>query len=241
MDLNLIRLNKFISQSGLCSRRAADDLISNGKVKVNGILVDNLGSKVNPDVDVVTVSNKRITVVQEKHYYLLNKPKNTISTLSDPQGRKTVIDIVKTYTPENVFPVGRLDRNTTGLLLLTNDGDLTNKLLHPSSNIIKIYLAQLNQPFQPDDLKRLKNGIELDDGPFTPDEVEFLDNSRTIGISTHSGRNRIIRRCFEHLGYEVLRLDRTSFAGLTKSGLGRGKLRPLKDYEIRQLKALTNH
>ncbi|MCX6351458.1 MAG: pseudouridine synthase [Bacteroidetes bacterium] len=234
-----IRLNKYISNSGICSRRDADILIRNGKVTVNGQPAIELGQKVKRG-DIVTVNGKKINIT--KHVYvLLNKPKDYITTTSDEQNRKTVLDLVKAATKERIYPVGRLDRNTTGVLLLTNDGDLTKILTHPSSNIEKIYAVTLNKPVLADDLVKLLSGIELEDGISTFGEVAYTDpkNKAEVGVKIHSGKNRIIRRMFEALGYDVEKLDRVVFANLTKKDLPRGKWRVLNDKEVDYLNKLA--
>jgi len=231
-----IRLNKFIAASGMCSRREADELIRSGRVKIGGKVVNELGTKIFGD-EKVTVDGKQIQG-EKKVYILLNKPKDVITTTEDPQGRKTVLDIIKTERNERVFPVGRLDRNTTGVLLLTNDGELTSKLTHPRYQVKKIYEVKLGKGLKDEDMEKLLNGIELEDGEFKMDKISFLDpnNRKEIGVEIHSGRNRIIRRSFELLGNEVIRLDRVMFAGLTKKNLPRGKFRYLSAREASFLK-----
>lgn len=232
-----IRLNKFIANSGICSRREADSLIQNGDIKVNGKVVTELGTKIKP-ADKVQYKGKILR--REKFIYiLLNKPKDFITTTDDPQNRKTVIDLVKNHIPERVFPVGRLDRNTTGLLILTNDGELSEILAHPSYNIKKLYEAQLDKPVQQDHIDALDQGLELDDGPVKIDAFEVISpDATTIGLEIHSGRNRIVRRIFEKLGYKVVRLDRVMYSFLTKKDLPRGKWRFLKEFEVIRLKQL---
>jgi 23S rRNA pseudouridine2605 synthase len=232
-----IRLNKYISNSGVCSRREADKLIADSQVKVNGKVVTEMGYKLESG-DEVTVDGKKIK--PEKFVYiLLNKPKGYITTTKDPQERNTVMDLIKGATRERVYPVGRLDRNTSGLLLLTNDGELTHELIHPSRNINKIYSATLDKPLTKADFLKIMEGIQLDDGPATVDELAYTnEQDRTeVGIRIHSGRNRIIRRIFESLDYEVVKLDRVMFGILTKKDLPRGKWRFLSDKEVRLLKA----
>jgi 23S rRNA pseudouridine2605 synthase len=234
-----MRLNKYIANSGVCSRREADTLIEKGEIKVNGNVVKEMGVTVSIN-DKVEYQGKKL-IPEKKVYLLLNKPKDTVTTSSDPEGRKTVIEIIRNACPQRVYPVGRLDRNTTGVLLLTNDGDLSKKLTHPSFEAKKIYHVFLNQPVKPEDLETIKNGIELEDGPVKPDAVNYVDNDSTqIGIEIHSGKNRIVRRIFEHFGYKVEKLDRVFFAGLTKKNLPRGKWRFLSDKEVRFLKAELN-
>lgn len=230
-----IRLNKYIAASGVCSRRDADELIKKGKITVNGKVVTELGVKVELS-DKVFINNKQISP-ERKVYILINKPKDYISTVDDPHAEKTVIDLVRGATKERIYPVGRLDRNTTGVLLLTNDGDLTKKLTHPSSNKKKIYRISLNKAVTKADLEQVAEGIELDDGFIKADAVNYVDgNKKEIGIELHSGRNRIVRRIFEYLDYRVVKLDRVYFAGLTKKSLPRGKWRFLAEKEISMLK-----
>lgn len=230
-----IRLNKYIANSGICSRREADNLISSGKIKVNGKVITEMGYKVMPD-DTVLYRNKIIT--KEKFVYLLlNKPKDTVTTLKDPQGRRTVMDIIRNACSERIYPVGRLDRMTTGLLLFTNDGDLAKQLTHPGHQKRKIYHVELNRAFSQTELEQVKAGITLEDGDIAADDIAFLDDSKLrIGVEIHSGKNRIIRRIFEHFGYTVVKLDRVYFAGLTKKNLPRGKYRFLSPKEISMLK-----
>ena len=231
-----MRLNRYIGNSGICSRREADTLIADGKVTVNGKVVTEMGARVNPG-DKVTVDGKPIR--PEKFVYiLLNKPKGFITTTKDPENRKTVMDLVDNATKERVYPVGRLDRNTSGLLLLTNDGDLAHELTHPSRNIPKIYSVGLDKPLTKADFDRLIKGIELEDGPANFDEIAFTDHNdrKEIGVRIHSGRNRIIRRMFEALQYDVVKLDRVMFGILTKKDLPRGKWRFLSEQEVRMLR-----
>lgn len=232
-----IRLNKYIAHSGICSRREADDLIRNGDIKVNGKVVYELGIRIKPS-DKVSYRGK-VLKREKLIYILLNKPKDFITTTDDPQARKTVIDLVKNHIRERVFPVGRLDRNTTGLLILTNDGDLSEVLAHPSYNIRKVYEVQLDKPVQEKDVEAIKKGLELEDGPVKIDDMAVLSpDARSIGIEIHSGRNRIVRRIFEHLGYEVVKLDRVMYSFLTKKDLPRGKWRYLKEFEVVRLKKM---
>lgn len=234
-----VRLNKYIANAGVCSRRDADLLIQEGKIKVNGRVITAMGYKVLPK-DRVTYQGKLLKGEQQV-YVLLNKPKDYITTTSDPKQRKTVMQLVSKACKERIVPVGRLDRNTTGLLLLTNDGDLHKKLSHPSHEIKKIYHVQLDQPIKKRDFQSLVDGMELEDGPISLDAVEVISTDQTeLGLQLHSGRNRIVRRIFEHLGYEVTRLDRVVFAGLTKKDLPRGKWRLLTQREIIQLKHLKH-
>lgn len=234
----LIRLNKYISNAGYCSRREADKLIEEGKVKVNGEKVTELGQKVKSS-DKVEIEGKLVTKT-ELVYLLINKPKGYLSTVTDPEGRKTVIDLIGKATKERVYPVGRLDRNTTGVLLLTNDGDLTHSLLHPSKNIHKIYAVDLDKALTKADMQKIADGVELEDGLLEVDEIAFPDpaNKSKVGISIHSGRNRVVRRLFEALGYKVEKLDRVMFGMLTKKNIPRGKWRFLSEKEVRILKRL---
>lgn len=231
----LVRLNKYIANAGICSRREADMLITTGTVSVNGEIITELGYKVKP-TDVVRYGD-RILQNEKPVYILLNKPKDYITTTDDERGRKNVMDLVRNACKERIYPVGRLDKNTTGLLLFTNDGDMTKKLTHPKHGIEKTYSAELNKKFANIDMCALRNGIELEDGIITPDDVQYVDESKKIiGITIHSGKNRIVRRIFEFLGYEVVKLDRVVFAGLTKKDLPRGKWRFLTQAEINILK-----
>lgn len=227
-----VRLNKYISNSGVCSRRDADDLITKGDITVNGIVVKELGTKININ-DIVEYKGKKIYEAQHV-YILLNKPKDTITTTKDPENRATVMDLVEKATNQRIFPVGRLDRNTTGVILLTNDGDFAQKLSHPSSNVKKIYYAELSKPLELQDFESIKNGIELSDGFIKADDLAYVDpeDKRNIGIEIHSGRNRIVHRIFEHLDYKVRKLDRVVYAGLDKGGLKKGKWRFLKFNEV---------
>ena len=234
-DDGLIRLNKYLSHAGIASRRDADNLILGGTVKVNGEVITQLGYKINP-TDKVTYGDSAIKS-ERKVYLLLNKPKDYISTVDDPQERKTVMELIKGACKERVYPVGRLDRNTTGLLLFTNDGDLTTKLTHPKFGVKKVYHVSLNKGLKPDDFKSIVEGIELEDGFVKADDLAFVgEGKKEIGIEIHSGKNRIVRRIFEQLGYDVLKLDRVVFAGLTKKDLARGKHRFLTAKEISFLK-----
>lgn len=229
-----IRLNKYIANAGICSRREADVLIATGVIKVNDEVITTLGYKVQPG-DVVKY-NGRTLRNEKKIYILLNKPKGYITTSDDPQQRKTVMELIDGACRERVYPVGRLDRMTTGLLLLTNDGEITKKLTHPSYGASKVYNAELDRPLLKEDMHKLLEGIELEDGEMRVDDINWLNNTpldkKKIGVSIHSGKNRIIRRLFEALGYEVKKLDRVYFAGLTKKNLLRGQYRFLDDKEI---------
>lgn len=230
-DDGLIRLNKYLSNAGIASRREADNLIQSGVVKVNGVVVDQLGYKIKPG-DKVTYGDAAVKT-ERKVYLLLNKPKDYITTVDDPRERKTVMELIEGACRERVYPVGRLDRNTTGLLLFTNDGELTTKLTHPKFGIKKVYHVTLNKGLKAEDFRSIIEGIELEDGIIKADDMAFVgEGKKEIGIEIHSGRNRIVRRIFEHLGYDVLKLDRVVFAGLTKKDLPRGKYRFLTAKEI---------
>lgn len=233
-------LNKYISHGGICSRREAVSLIKEGKITVNDQAVTEPGYKVE-ESDVVKFSNKRVVPQKELVYILLNKPKDYITTSEDPQGRKTVLDLLKGATTQRIYPVGRLDRNTTGVLIMTNDGELTQKLSHPSYQVKKVYEAKLDKPLLKTDFQQLLTGIVLEDGFIAPDALGYADpkDKTVIGIEIHSGRNRIVRRMFEHLGYDVKALDRVMFANLTKKNVDRGKWRHLSEKEVRLLKFLN--
>lgn len=230
-------LNKYIAHSGVCSRRDAADLVKKGRVRVNGEVVTEPGFKISPK-DTVTFNDKKLHPVKDLVYILVNKPKDYITTTEDERGRKTVLDLIQRATKEKVYPVGRLDRNTSGVLLLTNDGDLTQKLTHPSNEIKKVYAVTLDKPLTKTDFETIVAGVALDDGIINVDSVGYTDtkDKTQIGIEIHSGRNRIVRRIFEHLGYEVKALDRVIFAGLTKKNVERGKWRFLSEKEVRDLK-----
>lgn len=229
-----IRLNKYLANAGICSRREADDFILAGVVTVNGQTVDNLGAKVLP-TDHVMFHDQPVRR-ERKVYILLNKPKNTVTTTDDPQERNTVLDIVRNACAERIYPVGRLDRNTTGVLLLTNDGDLAEKLTHPKFGKKKIYAATLDRDLDEVDEEILRKGITLDDEKIIPDALEFPKGDRIhIGLEIHSGQNRVVRRLFEKVGYRVMQLDRVSFAGLTKKNVPRGKYRFLTPKEVGML------
>ena len=232
-----MRLNKFLANSGICSRREADEYITAGVVTVNGEPISELGHKIIPATDKVMFHDQPVRV-ERKVYILLNKPKDCVTTVEDTHDRMTVLDLVKNACSERVYPVGRLDRNTTGVLLITNDGDLTSKLTHPKYDKKKIYHAVLDKDLSDDDYEKIKSGIVLEDGEIKVDELEFVneDDRRNIGVEIHSGRNRIVRRIFDSLGYRVMRLDRVYFAGLTKKNLPRGKWRFLSDMEVNMLK-----
>lgn len=235
-DDGSIRLNRFLANAGVCSRREADEFIQAGVVKINGKVVSELGVKVMPG-DSVHFHDQLIRA-ERKVYILLNKPKNTVTTSDDPQGRLTVVDLVRNACRERIYPVGRLDRNTMGVLLLTNDGDLTIKLTHPKYEKKKIYQVTLDKSLDPEDFEKILSGITLEDGPINADALEYVENTsrKEVGIEIHSGRNRLVRRIFEHLGYKVEKLDRVYFAGLTKYNLPRGKWRFLTNAEVSALK-----
>ena len=234
-------LNKYVAHCGICSRRDAVPLIKEGKMRVNDVVILEPGFKVNPN-DVVTFAGKKILPEKNLVYILLNKPKDYITTLDDPEGRKTVLDLLRGVTAERIFPVGRLDRNTTGVLLLTNDGDLTQKLSHPSHEVRKIYEVKLDKPLGKLDFERILNGLDLEDGFVRADSLAYTDpkDKSIIGIELHSGRNRIVRRMFESLGYDVRNLDRVMFGNLTKKNVERGKWRYLVEKEIRLLKFMNS-
>ena len=234
-------LNKYIAHGGICSRRDAAELIRQGKVTVNGKPVNEPGTKVLP-TDLVKVNGKKITISKNFVYILLNKPKDYLTTMDDPQGRRTVMDLIRAATSERVYPVGRLDRNTSGVLLLTNDGDLAQKLAHPSHEIKKVYHVTLDKALTKGDFDKIVGGVTLEDGPAHVDVLAYADaKDRTqVGLEIHSGRNRIVRRIFEHLGYDVRGLDRVMYAGLTKKNVQRGMWRLLTEKEIRILKYLNS-
>lgn len=229
-----IRLNRFIANAGICSRREADRLIEIGEIFVNGNIITELGSKIDPSKDVVHYGQELVKG-EKKQYVLLNKPKNYITTSDDPRKRQTVMDLVGSACKERIYPVGRLDRQTTGVLLLTNDGDLTKKLTHPSSKVKKLYHVFLDKNVTKAHLIKMVEGVELEDGVVSADKAMFVEGAsskREIGMELHSGKNRVIRRMMEALGYEVVRLDRVMFAGLTKKNLSRGQWRFLSEKEV---------
>ena len=232
-----IRLNKYLANAGVCSRREADDYIAKGEVTVNGEVVTELGTKVKRS-DEVKFQGQPVTI-EKKVYILLNKPKDCVTTSDDPQQRKTVMDIVKGACPERIYPVGRLDRNTTGVLLLTNDGELASKLTHPKFLKKKVYHVFLDKNVTVEDLQKIADGVELEDGEVHADAIEYADehDHSQVGIEIHSGKNRIVRRIFEHLGYHVVKLDRVQFAGLTKKNLRRGDWRFLTEQEVEMLRS----
>ena len=232
----IVRLNRFISNSGICSRREADNYILAGVVTVNGQVVTELGTKVNINTDDVRFNGERLKG-EEKVYIVMNKPKGFVTTAGDPHADKTVMDLIK-GCKSRVFPVGRLDKNTTGVLMFTNDGEIAEKLTHPSYNKKKIYQVTLNNKLAQEDYEKILSGVTLTDGEISADELEYIDENdhRKLGIEIHSGKNRIVRRIFESLGYEVKALDRVYFAGLTKKNLKRGHWRFLTEGEINILK-----
>src|SRR5215813_5888951 len=236
-DSNLMPLNKFISHAGVCARREAAEMVKKGLVKVNNQVITEPGHKVSSKDD-IRVNGKKIFLAKNLVYILINKPKDYITTTDDPQKRKTVLDLIQRATRERVYPVGRLDRNTSGVLLLTNDGELAQKLTHPSHEIKKIYHATLDKPLDKKDFDQILKGVTLEDGPASVDVLAYADtkDKTQIGVEIHSGRNRIVRRIFEHLGYDVKNLDRVMFAGLTKKNVDRGKWRFLTEKEVRDLK-----
>lgn len=230
-------LNKYIAHAGICGRREAAEFVKAGKVKVNNELVMEPGHKVSSK-DEVRVNGKKIFLAKNLVYILLNKPKDYITTTDDPQKRKTVVDLINRATPERVYPVGRLDRNTSGVLLLTNDGELAQKLTHPSNQVKKIYAVTLDKPLEKKDFDNILKGVTLEDGLASVDVLAYSDmkDKTQVGVEIHSGRNRIVRRIFEALGYDVKNLDRVTFAGLTKKNIERGKWRFLSEKEVRDLK-----
>ncbi len=237
-DSEGIRLNKYIANSGICSRREADTYIEHGSVTVNGKLVTEMGYKVQP-TDVVRFDGSAISP-EQKRYVLLNKPKNYITTMDDDRGRKTVMDLVDNATNERIYPVGRLDRMTTGLLLFTNDGELAKKLTHPKHNVRKLYHASLDKKLDLKDLQKLRGDVIIEGRKVFIDAVSYIEGEQKteIGIEIHSGRNRIVRKIFEHVGYKVVKLDRVIFAGLTKKNLPRGRWRELTNQEVINLQMI---
>ncbi|MFA6275664.1 MAG: pseudouridine synthase [Pedobacter sp.] len=238
-DDGLIRLNRYIANSGICSRRKADELIEAGVISVNGSPVSELGHKIDPYKDEVRY-NGELLKREKKVYVLLNKPKDYITTTDDPQERRTVMQLVEKASRERIYPVGRLDRNTTGLILMTNDGELADKLSHPKNGITKIYHVELNKSLSQGDFNKIQFGLELEDGLIKPDNVSYVAGAskREVGIQIHSGKNRIVRRIFEHLGYDVVKLDRVVYGNLTKKDLPRGRWRFLEEHELIQIKHL---
>lgn len=234
-QIEKIRLNRFIANSGVCSRREADELIKMGLISVNGKVITEMGYKVNPGDEVRHES--KVLKAERPVYILLNKPKGFLTTTSDPQERNTVMHLIGNKVKERVYPVGRLDRNTTGLLLLTNDGELADKLMHPSYNVKKIYKVDLDKPLTKSDAQLILDGVQLDEGKAIVDDVAIIsDDKRTVGLEIHIGWNRVVRRIFEALGYAVLKLDRSVYAGLDKKNLGRGEWRFLTKEELVRLK-----
>ncbi len=238
-DDGLIRLNRYIANSGICSRRKADELIAAGVVSVNGQAISELGHKIDPAKDEIRY-NGELLKREKKVYVLLNKPKDYITTTDDPQERRTVMQLVDKASRERIYPVGRLDRNTTGLLLMTNDGDLADKLSHPRNGITKIYHVELSKSLSQGDFNKIQFGLELEDGLIKPDNISYVagGSKKEIGIQIHSGKNRIVRRIFEHLGYDVVKLDRVVYGNLTKKDLPRGRWRYLEEHELIQIKHL---
>ncbi len=237
MSYEAHRLNKYIAHCGVCSRRKAAELVKNGEIKVNGQIEINPSYFVQ-ETDEVQYNGKKLRLETKKVYILMNKPKNVVTTTSDERARKTVMDIVQNKVKERIYPVGRLDRNTTGLLLITNDGDLATKLSHPKYGVRKRYHVILDQPVTEEHLEQIKKGLQLDDGMVKVDDIDWIigsDNSE-VGVEIHVGKNRIVRRIFEHFGYHVERLDRVYYGGLTKKDLPRGWFRHLKPKEIIMLK-----
>ncbi len=237
MSYEPYRLNKYIAHSGVCSRRKAAELVKNGEIKVNDLINKDPSYLVQED-DTVSYKGKKLRLERKKIYILMNKPKNVVTTTADERARKTVMDILENKIKERIYPVGRLDRNTTGLLLITNDGDLATKLSHPKHGVRKRYHVILDKPVTEDHLKLIKKGLTLDDGRAVVDDIDWIigsDNSE-VGIEIHIGKNRIVRRIFEHLGYHVEKLDRVYYGGLTKKDLPRGWFRHLKPKEIIMLK-----
>ena len=234
-----IRLNRYISNAGICSRREADKLITTGLVSVNGKIITEMGYQVK-QTDDVRFNGERLSR-EKKVYLIMNKPKDAITTLDDPEGRNTVLDVLGKDLKERVFPIGRLDRNTTGVLLFTNDGEVATRLMHPKYEVEKVYKATLNKTLKGEDFWQISNGVDLEDGFIKPDEIAYPDqkNKTVVGIQIHSGRNRIIHRIFEHMDYVVEKLDRVSYGGFVKTGLKRGESRMMDDKEIKMLKRLV--
>jgi 23S rRNA pseudouridine2605 synthase len=238
---NVSRLNKFIANSGLCSRREADELIKTGQIKVNGKVVTAMGIKVGT-ADTVTHNSKKLSG-ERKVYLLLNKPKDCITTVTDTHGRRTVMELVGKACKERIYPVGRLDRNTTGLLLFTNDGDLAKKMTHPSYGVKKVYHVLLDKKLSESDMEKVNKGVVLDDGKALVDVISYIgsgENKKEVGVELHSGKNRVIRRIFDLLGYGVVKLDRILYGGLTKKDLPRGRWRFLNTRETGMLMMLAN-
>ena len=240
-DDGSVRLNKYIANAGICSRREADDLIASGVVQVNGKTIIEMGYRVK-STDIIKYGGQ--TLKKERLVYLiLNKPKDYITTADDPQQRRTVLELIQGACKERIYPVGRLDRATTGLLMFTNDGDLTKKLTHPKYGVRKIYHVELDKPLKRVDLDKIAEGLELEDGPIKVDEISYVQNGidkTQVGVEIHSGKNRIVRRIFEHMGYNVRKLDRVMFGSLTKKELPRGRWRLLSDTEVGMLKMISS-
>lgn len=236
---NRVRLNKYLAEAGVASRRKADEIIYEGRVSVNGIIVTELGIQINPTKDKIYVDGKQIVILDKKVYIVFNKPKDCITTLHDERGRQTIMDYVRVR--ERVFPVGRLDRDTTGVLLLTNDGELAHALMHPKFEVKKAYKVTLDKPLAKDAAQKIISGIRLSDGKTGPAEIYYIPGGKNkiIGIMIHEGRNRQIHRMFEAIGYSVEKLDRVSYAGISYEGLGRGRWRYLSKKEMDNLKKLT--
>ena len=235
----LIRLNKYLSMAGIASRRKADEMIQEGKVRVNGKVVTDFGVKIDPHNDQVFVNERQVVILNEPVYIVFNKPKDCITTASDERGRTTVMDYVR--VKERVFPIGRLDRNTTGVLLLTNDGEFANRLMHPKFDVKKAYKATLDKALAPQDAHKLTQGMRFADGNTAPAEVYYVPGGRNkvVGVVIHEGKNRQVHRMFEALGYEVEKLDRVAYADITYEGVPRGKFRYLAKGEIRRLKKVS--
>ncbi len=235
MDLNLIRLNKFISLCGISSRRNADEIILQGKIKINGKIVKELGTKINPNVDKVFFNSQQIVFLDKKIYIVFNKPKNCITTSSDEKNRETVLNYIN--VKERIFPIGRLDKDTTGVLLLTNDGEFANKLMHPKFEVPKKYLVKIDKPILFEDIKKIEKGIKLEDGITSPSKVNVV-NKKEILITIHEGRNKQIRRMFEALEYEIKSLHRVEYASITCNSLPKGKWKYLTKRELTQITKL---
>ncbi len=238
-DSGKIRINRYVSMCGIASRRKADQLVTEGKVKVNGAVMRDLGAKVDPSHDKVVVDGKQAVLRHDNLYLVMNKPKDTITTLSDERGRTTVMSLVK--TKQRVYPIGRLDRNTTGVLLLTSDGEFANRLMHPKFEVSKSYLVTCESTVKPADLDKIARGMALEDGKTAPAEVFVIPGKKgkEIGVIIHEGRNRQVRRMFESLGYEIKKLDRVAYGPITKDGLARGEVRGLSRTEVRSLRKLA--
>lgn len=238
-ETKLVRLNKYIAECGVTSRRKADDLILDGKVKVNGKIIYQLGEKINPETAKVFINEKQVTQLDEKVYVIFNKPKDCITTLKDERGRTTIFDYIK--IKERVFPIGRLDRDTTGILLLTNDGELANMLMHPKHEIKKSYKVSIDKPITREHASQLRKGIRLHDGKTAPAEIYILPNTKNleVGIIIHEGRNRQVRRMFESLEYEIKKLDRIAYGDISYEGLKKGQWRYLTRKEIDYLLKLN--